>query len=232
MRQVASTERQFARSMQCLERVFLAKVDAAAVFPDARMRSRFAQFRAAVGEMAAAHREFAQTLEVQQRATGRAGCVGGTLRRIAASLARGMPALSALTPCVQSALLRCEREDPAFQKVPLAHSGALVPCTTAPHGTLCSQAMFDASRFADPAGLSYSAFLVLPIQRLVSYISAATRLHELTEAGHVDKADIAQAVPELQGAAEAINSAAKDFKASSCDPHRHPRWCSVSHPAL
>ena len=72
--------------------------------------------------------------------------------------------------------------------------------------------MFDASRFADPAGLSYSAFLVLPVQRLVSYISAATRLHELTEEGHIDCADIAQAVPELQRAAEAINGAARDFK--------------------
>jgi len=43
--EVTKTERQYARSLSCLERVFLSRVDVAAVFPEARGKEAFIAFR-------------------------------------------------------------------------------------------------------------------------------------------------------------------------------------------
>ena len=72
--------------------------------------------------------------------------------------------------------------------------------------------MFDASRFADPAGQTYGSFLILPVQRMASVINATKVLNKYTDEQHVDKAAIQKAYADFEEASAAVDKSAVKYK--------------------
>jgi len=88
--------------------------------------------------------------------------------------------------------------------------------------------MFDASRFADPAGQTYGSFLILPVQRMASVVNATTQLNKYTEQGHIDKQEIEAAKTAFEEAAGMVDQAAVKYK----ELERLERGCAFTEDSI